>query len=79
MANKEHVKRLRSGVTKWNKWRYDSEVRRNNQMCPDLRFADLSSAELTDANLVRANLRFADLSGANLSYLQRSCCQESRF
>jgi hypothetical protein len=62
MANQEHVKILKQGVEKWNKWR-----EANPDIVPDLREADLSKADLSTANLSRADLTDANLSAADLS------------
>lgn len=50
MANDEHVKILRSGVERWNRWRTE-----NPNVRPDL----------IGANLRGANLRGVFLNGAN--------------
>ena len=60
MANREHLKRLRSGVADWNMWRRGTRTR------PNLSDAQLRGADLRDANLSRAKLRGADLSRAQL-------------
>ena len=57
MANEEHLKILRSGVEKWNKWREEN---------PDV-MPDLKKANLTKVSLSGVDLRLADLSGADLS------------
>jgi hypothetical protein len=71
MANRDHIARLKRGVTAWNAWRKENSAR------PDLREAmfanidlidaDLSHADLREAKLRAANLREADLSHADLS------------
>ena len=61
MANAEHLKILKSGVKKWNKWRYE-----NKDIKPDLSDAELSDADLSDDYMYRAYLSRADLSRANL-------------
>src|SRR5579871_6496788 len=81
MANNEHVKRLREGVEKWNKWRAananevpdlsGANLSQANLSHESIRLADLSQADLSEANLSQANLRracliFTDLTGANL-------------
>lgn len=68
MANQEHVKRLKQGVTGWNAWREE-----NPETQPDLRGinlteARLSRADLSDTYLSDAILRDADLSRSILSY-----------
>jgi hypothetical protein len=61
MANEEHVRKLREGVQKWNRWRKDSKE------IPDLSGAKLSDANLSGADLFRADLSLAKLSDVNLS------------
>ena len=62
MANSEYLKILKSGVDKWNKWRFE-----NWNIIPKLSGANLSEADLSRADLSRADLSEADLSGADLS------------
>lgn len=77
MAHKEHVKRVTEGVIAWNSW-----VRENPDVRPDLSGvilsgvnlsganfsgADLREASLISAQLINVNLRGANLSGAHLS------------
>ncbi len=77
MANKEHLQLLLAAVASddlgsWNQWR-----KKNPDLKPDLREADLSNASLCTANLSDANLsgailtdadlRWANLNGANLT------------
>lgn len=57
MANEEHLRAFKRGVTAWNKWRED-----NVSVVPDLRGVDLK-----DAILDEANLSYVDLDGANLA------------
>jgi hypothetical protein len=57
MADPEHLKILKQGVTEWNQWRA-----KNRDVKPDLRGANLMSA-----NLMGANLMGVDLSGAVLN------------
>jgi uncharacterized protein YjbI with pentapeptide repeats len=57
MANEEHLKLLRQGVTTWNQWR-----KGNPEIKPDL-----STAYLSGVNLYTAYLNSANLSGASLS------------
>jgi Pentapeptide repeats (8 copies) len=59
MANKEHVAKLKEGVTAWNAWRKE-----NPDIQPDLSGANLSDARLWGAVLKDANLSGADLRGA---------------
>jgi hypothetical protein len=81
MANEEHLKILKSGVEKWNKWREENRLVRPILRKASLRHAtlrdinfretDLSEAELVDANLFGVNfggaiLNGSDLRGANL-------------
>jgi uncharacterized protein YjbI with pentapeptide repeats len=61
MANPEHLRILRQGVEKWNKWR-----RENPNVHPDFGEAGLRRALLRQAHLYRANLGAADLSAADL-------------
>jgi hypothetical protein len=72
MANPEHLKILREGVSRWNKWRGQHPQTQPDLGGAELAFADLHGAALLKANLVEAylfkvNLNEADLSGANLS------------
>lgn len=67
MAETEHVKVFKKGVTAWNRWRSQ-----NRSVQPDLSHADLRDASLRYANLNSANLAGANLEGANLgrAYLE---------
>jgi uncharacterized protein YjbI with pentapeptide repeats len=57
MANYNHIKILKQGVTVWNKWRKD-----HPEITPDLSKTNLRSAGCLDiADLSRANLREVDL------------------
>jgi len=56
MANKEHLKILKQGVKKWNRWRED-----NPAVEPDFRFADLNAMSLAEMNLRGADFRAASL------------------
>jgi hypothetical protein len=76
MANKKHLKILKSGVEKWNAWRIkhdDEPALHSAHLCyKDLRGANLALSDLTDADLSHAylhgaNLRFANLYAADLS------------
>ena len=51
MANEEHLKILKQGVKRWNKWRLENA---KNAIRPDLIRADLSSAYLSGADLSRS-------------------------
>ena len=51
MADEEHLKILKQGLGKWNRWRRDN---------PDL-IPDLSGADLEGAVLSRFDLSFANL------------------
>jgi uncharacterized protein YjbI with pentapeptide repeats len=55
------LRRLRSGVDGWNRWRL-----KNPSLVPDLRRADLRGMDLSDADLSNATLNGADLRLANL-------------
>jgi hypothetical protein len=61
MANEEYLSILKSGVSTWNKWRFE-----HREIIPDLREADLFKANLREADLFKANLREADLRWADL-------------
>lgn len=62
MANYNHVKILKQGVTVWNNWRRD-----HPEVIPDLSRTNLRSAGcLNMADLSGANLREVDLSGTYL-------------
>ena len=61
MANRNHVKILRSGVKYWNKWREE-----NPKIIPNLSEVNLINADLSKANLSRTILNHAVLSEAKL-------------
>ncbi len=61
MANKDHLALLRKGVLAWNIWR-----KKNPEIRPDLREANLIRAYLIRANLRGADLRYAYLIEAKL-------------
>jgi uncharacterized protein YjbI with pentapeptide repeats len=78
MANYNHIKILKQGVTVWNKWRKDHPDIRPDLSRTNLRSAgcldmgDLSGANLSNVNLGRTYmfgifLAHADLCGANLT------------
>ena len=62
MANKEHLARLKEGVEAWNEWR-----RKNPELLPDLRDANLSHSNFSGAYLSHSNLSGAYLNHAHLS------------
>src|SRR6266699_954076 len=79
MANKQHLDRLRQGVSIWNAWRkkqasgFRPDLNGARLINADLSDADLDGADLRSANLRRAilngaDLRRAHLSGANLNF-----------
>lgn len=61
MANKEHLKILKSGVKAWNLWR-----KKNPTVIPDLSGAELGIADLRGANLTKSKLQSAELGSALL-------------
>lgn len=61
MADTEHLKLLKEGVTKWNQWRQEHPETR-----PDLHEAMLSTLDLRGANLSEADLGGANLAKVNL-------------
>jgi TIR domain/Pentapeptide repeats (8 copies) len=77
MANPDHLKILRQGVERWNKWRDENPSAGADLARADLRDlslnganflnADLSHASLVNTGLSRALLVGADLHGANLA------------
>ena len=60
MANPEHLNLLNRGVTLWNEWRIEADVR------PDLSGADLSHRSLLEVNFIDANLSMSKLTGTYL-------------
>jgi len=62
MANEEHLKIIKQGVSTWNAWREEHPA-----ITPDLSGADLIDARLHRAHLTGADLTKAKLSGADLS------------
>jgi hypothetical protein len=63
MANKEHLKVLKKGVTTWNEWR-----KNNHEILPVLEEADLFKANLSRADLSGAKLSEADFKNSILEY-----------
>ncbi len=61
MANSEHLAKLAEGVGAWNSWR-----KKNPNVFPNLREANLEFSDLQEANLQEADLRGANLTDANL-------------
>ena len=61
MANPEHLKILKQGVTAWNVWRME-----NQEILPNLGGAILSGAVLTEVNFHQVDLSGADLVEADL-------------
>jgi uncharacterized protein YjbI with pentapeptide repeats len=67
MANEEHLRIIRQGVSKWNSWRANSALIR-----PDLSKADLSGIDLNNADLHGVDLHGADLTAADLTAVNLS-------
>ena len=67
MANEEHLKILRQGVTAWDQWRAEKPSREPELSDADLTAIDLSGAYLVGAKLARANLTRAKLTRTKLS------------
>ena len=61
VANREHIKLLKSSVARWNTWRES-----NPNIVPDLDRVDFNGADLSNANLRKANFYMTLLNGANL-------------
>src|SRR5271169_256858 len=61
MANEEHLSILKSGVSAWNKWRFE-----HREISPDLVAADLSGVSLYVVDLSGAHLSGVVLSRATL-------------
>lgn len=61
MNQKQQLELLRSGISKWNKWRQE-----NTHIQPNFSGTDLSREDLGGANLSNANLKSVALRGANL-------------
>lgn len=66
MANPEHFRILKCGVSIWNQWRADNTGIRPNLRMADLSGANLGGANLHEADLYEANLHRANLQGAHL-------------
>lgn len=62
MANLEHVKILKQGITAWYNWRTE-----NPNIRPNLEGAKLSGMDLSDFDLSKSNLTYAELFGTNLT------------
>lgn len=60
MADSEHLRIIKKGVSKWNKWRQLSADSNH------FRGANLSGADLSDTNLFKGSLSAAKLDGAGL-------------
>lgn len=72
MANEEHVKIIKKGVSAWNQWREDNQNIQPDLSEADLRAENLANANLSDtllngAKLVRTSLIKANLTNANLN------------
>jgi uncharacterized protein YjbI with pentapeptide repeats len=76
MADETQVRRIRSGVDSWNRWREGYEDAEEYPLIDltganlsglDLERVNLAGADLTRANLSRANLTGADLDAATLA------------
>ncbi len=61
MANRQQLSTLKQGTLPWNEWR-----KKNPDVRPDLREADLSGVNLRGANLSGANLEAAELASTDL-------------
>lgn len=61
MAHRQHLSTLKQGTLAWNEWR-----KKNPDVQPDLREANLAGANLQGADLSRANLEGAELAAADL-------------
>jgi hypothetical protein len=67
MANPEHLKILRTGVGKWNKWRIANPKVEPDLSDLNLSGIDLSGADLTDTKFVKTIFRKAKLDRVNFS------------
>jgi uncharacterized protein YjbI with pentapeptide repeats len=82
MANEEHVKILRQGVSVWNEWRIrhpdipldlaDAILRETDLSGADLRGAILVDSDLFGTKLIGADLRDAMLNATNFSHANLS-------
>ena len=63
MANEEHLKILKQGVGRWNKWRENNLDIKPNLSGANLSFTDLSDTNLNNVDLSNAKLSFTDLRG----------------
>jgi len=72
MVNKKHLQIIRQGVDAWNEWRRKNPELRPNLRGADLHEADLYEADLSEADLGKANLTQANLGGANLGFAEVS-------
>lgn len=68
MADNEHVAILNRGVEEWNSW-----IRKNPSIKPNLNGADLSGRELVGILLGQADLRNCNLDGTILSHAHFNC------
>lgn len=62
MANQEHLKIFRQGISVWNQWRKE-----NPDLNPDLSHADLSDIDLSNTTILNADMSYADLSESNFN------------
>jgi len=62
MANQEHLKIFRQGVSIWNQWRSE-----NPDLKPDLSHADLNGIDLSNNSILNADMSYADLSESNFN------------
>jgi len=71
MANPEHLKILKQGVSSWNEWREKNREVRPDLVQAHLGGADLGAAGLRGKNSYPAILTNADLRGAKYVLLER--------
>lgn len=62
MANQEHLKIFRQGVSIWNQWRSE-----NPDLKPDLSHTDLSDIDLSNTSILNTDMSHADLSESNFT------------